>query len=61
MEGVNQALAFTKSVKLVKGLPESVLELAHFTKIDEQDERVQKYVIACSKRICMILVPLALL
>ncbi len=42
MEGVNQAQAFTKSVQLKKGLPDSVLELAHFMKVEDQDSRVER-------------------
>jgi len=44
VEGIAQAELFTKSVQIKKGLPDALLELGHFTKLDDQDSLVQKVI-----------------
>lgn len=41
-EGVRQAQVLTRSVHIKKGLPESILELAHSDPVKDQDYLVQR-------------------
>lgn len=42
MQGVKQAQLFSNSVQIKTGLPDSILDLSHLSKIKEEDSLVQK-------------------